>query len=673
MKPKGGWVGRILRVDLTSGRVSYEDTMRYAADFLGGRGMNAKIAWEEIPPGIDAFDAENRLIAMTGPLTGTATPGAGRVVFGGVAPQVYPQPRYTRSGMGGHWGAVLKYAGYDGVIVSGRAARPVYLWITDGDVEIRDAGWLWGLDTYSAQRLLLKRHGADAVAITIGPAGERGSRIAIIANETENAAGQGGFGGVMGSKQLKAIVVKGEGAIEVADAARFLAAYRRVRKYIAKNGATVDLCGAQVASLTAARLAPYLGKYEQKLVGCAGCPVACAPGLARAFCDVPGRVYPGLNTSVNTCVETRWTGGTGRHYETGHGWGIPHPAYEGAYPELPRDLPVLDFEAGFECAVLGNKYGVNMWEVTLGLVPWIKLCADAGILSEKEVGMPIDVGSGRFWCEVLRKIAYREGVGDALAEGVPRAADLLGKGHPYLTHMAHGYVEHIVGRGIQTTLPFPLWVTTALIWATESRDPVSELHSSTRISTARGLTAAQAKALSRAVYGTEKTVEASYEGKAPRAIWHQNRGCAKDSLVLCDAVYPIVMSEMTEDRGGYTAAESEFFAAVTGIEMDEAALDRVGERIFNVERAIMVREGRSKAYDLTCGVVRYLTQRPDTAGLRLDAAQFTRALEDYYRLRGWDVDRGWPTKETLRSLGLPGVVEELDRRGAVLVEEGSDR
>lgn len=658
-----GWTGQILRVDLTTLQFTKEDTMKYARHVFGGRGIAAQIAWNELSPKIGAFDPENRLIIMSGPLTGTATPGSGRVIFGGIAPQVFPTPRYSRSSMGGHWGAMLKYGGYDGIVVTGRAEHPIYLWIHDGVVEVRDASSLWGVDTYSTQQLLVREHGSDAVAITIGPAGEHLSRIAIVANETENAAGQGGFGAVMGSKNLKAIVVHGTLPLNIASPSRFLEVYSAIHRFISKKGAKVDLCGARVETLVKPQLDLYLGKYSQKLAGCAGCPVACAPGLSRILVNVPGKVYPTLNTSVKTCVESRWIGGTGDHYRSRKGWGIPHPDYHQEYSALPQDLPVLDFEAGFECAVVGNKFGLNMWEITLGLIPWFHLCHKKGLLTATDVGMPIKLDDGAFWCELLRKIAYREGIGDALAEGMPRAAQILGTGREYLTHIAHGFVEHIVGRGIQTTLPFPDWITSALIWATESRDPVSELHSSTRISTSRGLTPQQARVLSQQIYGTEKTVDPTYEYKAPRAIWHQNRGCAKDSLVLCDAVYPIVSSEMTEDRSGFTAAESELVSAITGIELSESDLDHIGERIFNLERAIMVREGRSKEYDLNSGVMTYLHTRPDTDGIYLEKSLFTQSLDEFYQLRGWDIATGWPTESTLKRLNLSSVAFELNKLG----------
>ena len=642
-----GWAGKILRVDLSTGDLSDEDTMKYAK-FIGGRGINAKIAWDEIPPEADAFDPENRLMVMTGPLNGTTTAGVGRIEFGGLTPQTYPKTRYSRSSMGGHWGSMLKYAGYDGVVVYGKSEKPVYIWVADGKAEIRDAGNLWGLDTYITQKMIMDELGEDAVAVTIGQAGEHLSRIAIVANETENAAGQGGFGAIMGSKKLKAIVARGNGPVKVAKPNKFLEANKRIQSLTRKVEPDLGL---------------YLGKYKQKQMGCGGCPAACSPSNTRIIANVPGRVHPYMNTSVNTCVESRWVGGTGSQYETGTGWGIPYPEYKQQYPELPKKMPVLDFESGFECAVMGNKYGVNMWDVTLGMAPWLKLCNDAGIITEKDMGMPIDIGSGAFWCELLRKVAYREGIGDILAEGTPRAADILGKGHQYLTHMAHGYIEHIVGRGIQGSLPFPLWISTALIWATESRDPVSEIHAVTRIHPGRNMTEAQARAISKQIYGTERTIEPSYDYKAQRAIWHQNRSCVKDSLVLCDSIYPMTSSGATSDRSGYTAAESDLFSSVTGIEMSEAELDRVGERIFNLERAIMVREGRTKEYDLNCGVVKYLRDRPDTDGIRLDEAKFTEALEELYTLRGWDVKTGWPTRARLEELGLKDVADELGKLG----------
>ncbi|MEM2936672.1 MAG: aldehyde ferredoxin oxidoreductase N-terminal domain-containing protein, partial [Candidatus Bathyarchaeia archaeon] len=197
-----GWVGKILRINLSSGKVETGSSRKYAEKYIGGRGMAARIAWEEIPPNIDAYDPENRLIIITGPLTGTLAPtSGGRMTVCGVAPQAYPKPKYTRSSIGGDWGAELKYAGYDGLVVHGKADAPVHVWINDGKVEIRDAARLWGLDTYATQRMIASELGRDVKTLCIGPAGESLVRISIIQSGLENAAGQGGFGAVKGSKK----------------------------------------------------------------------------------------------------------------------------------------------------------------------------------------------------------------------------------------------------------------------------------------------------------------------------------------------------------------------------------------------------------------------------------------------------------------------------------------
>ncbi|MGC9522749.1 MAG: aldehyde ferredoxin oxidoreductase N-terminal domain-containing protein, partial [Anaerolineae bacterium] len=210
-----GWTGHILRIDLTSGEVGTVDTLRYVPDFVGGLGVAARIAWEELPLGVGPFDPENMLFIMVGPLTGTLASGAGRVEVLGIAPQQHP-PVFSRSGMGGHWGAELKYAGYDGIIVQGRADAPVYIWIDNGRVEIRDASHLWGKGNYATTQALRMLHGSRTRVISCGQAGERRSRIAVMQTETGNAAGQGGFGGVMGAKNLKAIAVRGMQGVRIA-------------------------------------------------------------------------------------------------------------------------------------------------------------------------------------------------------------------------------------------------------------------------------------------------------------------------------------------------------------------------------------------------------------------------------------------------------------------------
>jgi len=171
--------------------------------------VNSKIFWELRCPKIDAFHPDSPLILSNGPLTGASGPFT-RATMSGIAPQCYPEELFAYSGFGGKFPSELKYAGYDGIVIVGRSDEPVYLSIHDGDVQIRDAGDLWGLDTFETQKTLIDRHPRGSV-LCIGPAGENLSRIAIVINESSGAAGQGGYGAVMGSKNLKAIVTRGSG------------------------------------------------------------------------------------------------------------------------------------------------------------------------------------------------------------------------------------------------------------------------------------------------------------------------------------------------------------------------------------------------------------------------------------------------------------------------------
>ena len=616
-----GWVGKILSVDLTEEKMTEVDTMKYAEAFIGGRGIAARIAWEQIPPEADAFDPENRLIVMTGPLTGTLAPtSGGRITFAGIAPQAYPKPHYTRSNMGGYWGAELKYAGYDGLIIHGKASDPVYLWIEDGEAEIRDGRGIWGLDTIDTQKELMKQHGKDCKVICIGPAGENLVRIATVQSGIENAAGQGGFGAVMGSKNLKAVVVRGHDGVSIARPEEFKA-----------------LCKYASRVIHPPKEPPESHAVTHKVCGISCSTRECGAGHAKIFKKVKGKVQPVLYTGTLQCASTVY-------------------------------LKLKPWEAGFEAAQLANRYGINHWEIVLGftgLGGWLNKCVEKGLITEKEFGMPIDLESGAFWSELLRKIAYREGIGDILAEGVPRAADLLGKGHEYLPHVAHGYETHWDGHFFGAPR-YPYWIVAALQWAMDSRDPLVHCYAEEiTYWTARPgspVSVDQLKAIGKRLYGSELAVdpESHYEFKAQPTIWHQNRLAVDDSVPVCEEAFPAIYSRTSPDGFGDTSLEAKLFSAATGIDMTEEELDKAGDRIYNLERAIMVREGRTRSVDET--VIPYF-EKPDQAGIRLDVEKFRALMDEFYELRGWDPITGWPKREKLEELGLKDVADELARIG----------
>jgi len=212
-----GWTGRILRVDLTERKSFVEPSERYVERFIGGIGIGLRVFWEEVGPEVGAFDPDNRLVFAPGPLTGTLAPASGRFEIVSKSPHNYPRETVTRSGVGGFWGPELKYAGYDALIVQGQADDWVSLWIYNDQVIFRSAKEYVGEDTYSTQTKLRKELDPRAKILCIGPAGENLSRLAVILSETSFVSGKSGFGGVMVSKKLKAIAVRGTQSLNIAD------------------------------------------------------------------------------------------------------------------------------------------------------------------------------------------------------------------------------------------------------------------------------------------------------------------------------------------------------------------------------------------------------------------------------------------------------------------------
>ena len=638
MKEKsGGWADEILRIDVSNRSTQRIPTTHYSEKFLGGLGIAARIAWDEIDPETGAFDAGNKLIFATGPLTGTLAPGSGRMEVVGKSPRTYPNEVVTRSGMGGHWGVELKRAGYDAVILDGEADSPVYVHIDRGAVEFCDAGELWGMDTYETQKRLKDKHGAEVQVVCIGPAGENRSRIATIVSETSFSSGKAGFGAVMGAKKVKAIVVNGSGGrIRVARPGRLVnlaAHYRELLGYNPMREWTVGFCPPDYQQR-------FFKNYRKGNASCFGCTLQCF-----AFIKVPG-----LDPSQVHCINYYYM----------------KPAYDyyGETPEGDRSF--------WQSVVLSNKLGLCTFEMS-GFVPWLRDMHDAGVLDDKTSGLPMrEFGSREYIETLLQNIAHRKGVGDILAEGAPRAAKMLPDAWPLYEkyYPAHGQAEH------NSVRDYP---AIALLWALDSRDPMIDHHAYRHLAVSRqrwphphGISSEKAEAVSEAVFGTRTAIDhGTYAEKAKAVAYCQNRSAVIDSLVLCDFLFPIFISQSREDRMGDTAAESRLLSAVTGTDIDEKELNGVGERIWNLLRAIMVREGRTKQEDtLYAANFRKVDSQKETARhsaaiissnhtqpIRLE--DFERAKAEYYAIRGWDPETGRPTRKTLLDLDLKEVADVL--------------
>jgi len=323
-------------------------------------------------------------------------------------------------------------------------------------------------------------------------------------------------------------------------------------------------------------------------------------------------------------------------------------------------------EAGFEAAQLANMYGINHWEIVLGYAlsgKWLDTLKEKKLISDEEFGMPIELEKGEFWSELFRKIAYREGIGNVLAEGLPRAANLLNKGKDFLPHVGHGYETHWDGHFFNGPR-YPYWIVAALQWAMDSRDPLVHCYAEEiTYWTDRfdpPVSVEQLKAIGKKLYGSEASVDPTshYENKAQPTIWHQNRLAVDDSIPVCEEIFPTIYSRFSEDRFGDTALEAKLFSAVTGIDMTGAELDWAGDRIYNLERAIMVREGRNRKDDEQ--VIPYF-KKPDRQGIGLDEVKFGALMDEFCDLRGWDRLTCWPTRRKLEELQLKDVADTLDK------------
>jgi len=662
MKSICGWVGSILCVDLTSGHIQETETSLYTHQFMGGRGIAAKIIWD-----LTSLDPSVKpLIFMTGPLAGTVAPFGGRTIVTGYGPQGYPHEWYARSTFGGHWGPELKYAGYDGVVIVGKSSSPVYLWIRDKNVEIRDASSLWGLGICGTQESLQKLLGFQTRILTIGQAGENEAPIAVIQTETESAAGQGGFGAVMGAKKLKAIAVQGTGAVQVADPLLLQHRSKLIRDEIRLAGVFV---GGKLNS-------SKVEKYGERWYACTQqCGIRCV--ASRHYSNVPGPVTGQSRSGHAHCTAPGFAGrGKGSFYD----WD-------------------LGFEAGFDLACMANDFGINHWELHFGIIPWLRHCQQTGTQTHLD-GLEINVSDARFWAALLRKIAYREGVGDVLARGAYRAAKELGWENDFVDQLyaGWGYAGHWDGHGDRINrIVFPFWLVPGLQWAVDTRDPISSSHryshmtmlwspirSTVNVGTETGAGAKKRKNLSwsqlreasERIYGTSQALDpySEYNGKATAAIWHANRSALKDSLFVCDWIFPCAFSFNQPDlwaRAGSMEGidfERFLFVATTGLDVGREEFQRTGERICNLERALQIRDfSRCRADDEK--IIPYLERREwwpnplfGNEHIGADPSKFRALLDEFYRLRGWSIETGRPNRHILEQLGLPRVIEALEQK-----------
>ncbi|MCL4370517.1 MAG: 4Fe-4S binding protein [Chloroflexi bacterium] len=604
--PLPGYAGKILRVDLTSGRVAVEPLKpEMAQDYLGGRGFAARLLYDELPAGVDPLGPENKVVVASGPLSGTFLPAAGKITFAAKSPAT---GGWGDTNMGGHLAAEIRYAGYDALILEGAAPKPSYLYVKNETVEIRDAGFLWGKGAIEAERALKDELGEEFQIATIGQAGENRVVFACVSHDFGRQAGRTGVGAVLGSKNLKAIALRGTKPIPVAGLNRMMeigkamfqdafAAPNLVEWQRYGTGQVPTWANSIGAFPTRNFQSGYL-EGNESLSGevmrrdivvndkaCFSCPMAC------------GKYSRTKTDRYDAYVE-------GPEYET--------------TALIGGNCALTDIRDVAYANALCDQYGLDTIS-TGAVIGFAMECFERGIITERDTGgVQARFGSIEAFAALARKIAFREGIGASLAGGVRKASQQFGGGSERFAIQVKGLEwSGYESRGAPANM---LAYITADIGSHHNRAWAI----TTDIALGRDV----------------------IEGKAQKVIELQHIRPAFDVLGVCRLLWV----EIDFDKEWYPKV----LEAVTGLQYGWDDLNRVSERVWNLTRLFWMKHqpGFGRKDDLPPARF-YQEPVPDgpTQGRLVTREQIDRLLDEYYSLRGWDAE-GHPTPQKLAELGL---------------------
>jgi len=637
---KYGYAGEILKVNLTDRSITKLNTSNYSDRFLGGRGIGAKLYWDETSPGTKALDPDNCLVCTTGPMAGFTRFAGCRWQMCGKSSAMEPES-FSYANFGGSWGTWLKFAGFDGVAIKGKSERPSWILIQDGRVEIKDASHLWGKTTNETEAYFKSSLGKDAHVMCIGPAGENLVSFAVVL-ASDNASGSSGFGSIMGSKNLKAVVI-------------LINKKKRPKAYDPKM---LKELADKVFKLRTKNYENYghVDLDKKRLKACYGCISGCD---RQEFPDESGRKYKNFCQASAVYIE--------------------------------HAIKYNGLEKGLEVSRIANRlcdqYGLDT-AVLMPLFDWLSSCYNAGILTEEETGLPLSkIGSIEFIQELFDMICYRKGFGNILADGTIKTARFVGKG-------SERFISAVIGTRANETRDYDprYMLVNSLIYAFEPRRPIQLLHATSLIigrwqNNLDGFDDAfispdKLEKIAKEFWGSIEAKDFStFEGKALAAKKIQDYGYMKESLVICDLAWPIYPAKYEIDGIGFSTIESQILSAITGKDINEDAFSRIGERIFNLQRAIMIRQGwGGKKGDI---IMDYYHAEPldsmfknpeciapgkdreqiSRKGAILDKDDFEQLKNEYYSLRRWDIETGFQTLTGLKELDMEDIAQDLDKLG----------
>jgi aldehyde:ferredoxin oxidoreductase len=697
-----GYAGKVLRIDLTTGKVSSEDTLAKYKDYIGGSGLAYKVIWDEVPAGTKPLDPENRLIFGVGPLSGSGSPCSGRVIIGGLSPTAFNEG-VAVGHMGGEWGPELKFAGWDSIIIQGKANSPVWIYINDDKVELRDAKRLWGNGIFETTALISNEVGADAHVAAIGQAGENLLKLSCVMCDRSHSAGM--FGSVMGSKNLKAIAVKGTKAVRIA--ADKKAWKDLVYEYLTLMGANnqavvpsypqpwaeysdplvrwnagpgrfwgaasppVETGYCTADDLNKMGLRTHKGihdfgvemgiKHTVKIGGCFGCPIRCHSSM-----DIPQLEQYGVSRyQTNTCVG----------FSHGRGW-----------YELLTTAKFLQGEPHIQCSAMGSALADDYgWWNDYSQTPRdFSYMVESGKLKELIPAKEYDSYDWKartakdpgFLISLFKNIVYKEGeIGNAFGLGglaLEKKWKDIAEFHKTRFDsqcFKFGQSKHHAAEDFGQV--------GMLINFMYNRDPQTHAHINF---SANGLPLALRKEIGAEIFGTPDAVENRSDhkpmnkGKAVYAKLSVYYKELHDSLTMCSWTQPVWSSPRKDLKyRGDIEMEAKLFSAVTGIKKTRADLENDAARIFTLQRALDIKftgvKDQRKTHDVANDWVFDYPKdaKPFTPGnYKMERADAEIAKDMLYEELGWDKDTGAPTKATLDKLGLGYVADDFGKKGLLV-------
>ena len=601
----------ILTVNLSTGAIGeYIIPLDWQKEYLGGASLAARVLYEHFTPDLEPLSPRAPLLFLNGPLTGTSGPAVGRFVVVARSPATR---LWGESNCGGFWGVEVRKAGYDGILVSGHADHPVYLWVRDGQVEIHDASHLWGLDTYQTQEAVTAelRSGRVRVAV-IGPAGEEMIPFATILTDHGRMAGRTGMGAVMGSKNMKAIAVQGNGKVPVVDPEAF-SPLRSQSNHLLKSDSQTQVVH-ELGTASVADYLDYLGEMPKRYFQSDSFEGAVKiSGASMAETILTG------TSACHACVIA-----CGRVVKLEDGQKRKGPEYEtlvGFGPNLWLDDPVFATRMGELC----DRYGMDTISLsnTIGLT--FRLY-EMGVITESDTGgLALRWGDAGVVERLVHQTGRREGFGAYLAEGARALAGRFGAED-----------EAVQVNGLEAPYHDPRGASgMALVYATSPRGACHNQSDYFMVEIGQA----------EASLGLEYISRHAGEEKARNVRQHQDWRTLFNSLVMC--YFSNIPPEMVVS----------LINAACGLDWDIDQALLAGERGWNLKRLINIRLGLRRENDRLPKAM--LAPFPPGGGSEGYVPPVQEMLQAYYNARGWDTESGFPTQSRLEALGLDWVLKDL--------------